>query len=193
MKGHLERTVTLSAGAILALALSLGLSWGLDRLLPPDTWPTGALPLIFLMHGVTVIAAWLYRWASVLYIAPGLVIGGLLFGQGLPVLDPTSVWVVAATSLAVAPLGFAMMDWAGIGCSPSQRLDRKCWRVLVLAGLKASFFGYLLRAGLAKLTAAEAVLDAAHAAQTMLSEMLGLMTMLVLLMLVFRWSRAVAG
>ena len=82
MKGHIERTVTLSAGAILALALSLALSWGLDRLLPPDTWPTGALPLIFLMHGVTVIAAWLYRWASVLYIAPGLVIGGLLFGAG---------------------------------------------------------------------------------------------------------------
>lgn len=69
--------------------------------------PSAVMCLVFLPHGVRVLAAWLYRGRSMAYLLPGALLCNLHFA-GARALDPE---IVAGTlaSLASAPLAFALV------------------------------------------------------------------------------------
>lgn len=185
---HLSRGLTVSCAAFVAQAVSVLLMKAGILVWPGADPDVVVLPLIVLVHCVTVFAAWMYKWWAIPYAAPGIILASLIFPGGSQLGLVEEAWVVSLSSLTMAPLGFAMMDWAGINENPTQRLNQKAWRVLVLGGFKASFFGFLLRSAIFNLTH-EMQLTAVEGVRSIASEMAGLVFGLVVLMAAFRLMR----
>lgn len=186
---HVSRAATVAAAAFLTFSFSLLLVRNDPQLIAAGEPTTAAMPFLFLVHGISVFAAWLYRWWAIVYVLPGILLAIVLF----PVASSSphlmdAPWLISISSLITAPLAFGMMDWAGINEKPSQRLDRRSWRVLVLGGLKASLFGFLLRSVFVSNTQDVQVLPL-QAIRSISAEMLGLCVCVFALMLMFRYIR----
>lgn len=69
-------------------------------------FPTMVMSLLFLPHGVRVLAAWLYGWRSMAYLLPGAMACNLHFA-GERALAP-DVLAGTVASLAASPLVFAL-------------------------------------------------------------------------------------
>lgn len=68
--------------------------------------PTTAMSILYLPHGVRVLAAWLYGWRSVLFLLPGALLCGLHFAANSAVHADFAIGVIA--SLLASPLAFAV-------------------------------------------------------------------------------------
>jgi len=71
--------------------------------------PSVVMSLLFLPHGVRVLAAWMYGWRSVVYILPGAVLCNLHFA-GEQAFAP-DILIGTLASLVAAPLVFTLVRW----------------------------------------------------------------------------------
>lgn len=92
----------LSAVYVWAYFLSVALVMPLQEMLLPTT----AMSILYLPHGVRVLAAWLYGWRSSLFISPGAFLCGLHFAAHHTLGANFVVGLFA--SLLVSPLAFAL-------------------------------------------------------------------------------------
>ncbi len=134
--------------------------------------------LLFLPHGVRVLAAWLLGWNSIIAIAPGVLIANLLFMQAVP--EAVSFPVLMVNILA-APAVFQALYSFGWKIAP--RSDRSpCWPCVMVAGFIIS----VVTASLMNLLFGSALED--YIAY-MIGDFFGLFFLMLLLMLVFRRLR----
>ena len=178
------RTATLSSLAFLLMAASTVLHLNGESF---------GSPVIFCAFGLIVVAAWLYGAASILYIAPGLLLFDLIM------VEPGDFWISGLTSSALfalvcAPFSFATMRWAGISTSAELSSNAKLWRIIILGGIKTSVFGLVLRSLVTSVTAADSAfqtdfLTAIPVSLTFLSEMIGLVAFMLMVTLILKLTR----
>lgn len=101
--------------------------------------PSVIMSLLFLPHGVRVLAAWIYGWRSVAYLLPG-VVGCNLHFAGDQAFSPGSLTGMAL-SLVAAPLAFAAVR--GIVGARVVTVGTARLQTVVLTGFAASVFNLL--------------------------------------------------
>jgi hypothetical protein len=139
--------------------------------------------LLFLPHGVRVIAAWLYGWRSLLFLAPGAVLThSYLYGSGGFSFD---YMVAVFSGVVCAAIGFWFFALLGMDFRLSNR-NRVNWRDVMLAGAASSivnsvgtkiFFGN----------------DVQTAAARFFGDVTGMVVSIFILMLIFRVMRQLGG
>ncbi|MFP1646034.1 hypothetical protein [Pontitalea aquivivens] len=130
---HALRTGALSLVLVLSFTMTSEVLYPLQRLFVPEAWQF--FHVLYLPHAVRVIAAWLFGWTSILYLAPGSFLVILIWN---PI--EASVWQAALVYLVVnvsSPLTFQMLCM-GRGRSTTGMRRAMNWRGLVLAGLIAA-------------------------------------------------------
>ena len=92
--------------------------------------------LLFLPHGVRVLAAWLLGWRAVFALLPGVFLVFALLG-GSDVFLPSRLMAIVI-AVTTVPAVFYMCKWAGRDLFP--RPDRKpCWSCVMGVGIITSF------------------------------------------------------
>ena len=139
--------------------------------------------LIFLPHGVRVVAAWLYGWRSLPFLAPGAILThSYLYGTA-----GFSVDYMMAVFFGVfcAALSFWFFAWFGMDfrLHKSKRVN---WRDVMLAGVVASILNSIG-------TAVFFENDLPTASARFLGDVIGMVVSIVILMMIFRWLRRFGG
>jgi hypothetical protein len=166
-----------SSSYVLAFAITFAVLMPLQNAVLPAFGNYASL--LFLPHGVRVIAAWLYSWRSLLFLAPGAVLThSYLYGSGGFSFD----YMVAVFSGAVcAAFGFSFFALLGMDFRLSNP-NRVNWRDVMLAGAASSivnsvgtkiFFGN----------------DVQTAAARFFGDLTGMVVSIFILMLIFRAMR----
>ena len=130
---HLRRTLLWSLCLLCAFGVSTWVVEPLTERLSPDTAVNAIL--LYLPHGVRVIAAWLFGWKSAAYLLPAnlayfaTLTGGEMSGLSIALL-------LGAVSIS-APLAFQILAFFGfdLRADPVLRFN---WRSVVFAGGMAS-------------------------------------------------------
>lgn len=136
--------------------------------------------LMYLPHGVRVLAAWLLGWRSVVAIAPGAFVSqNLLFEQPIWDFDFFGVFFIG---IVVAPLAFSLLKFAKFDASAREE-NPPCWQCVMVVGIFAS----LLNALLANLVLGTLTIDFLG---YLVGDVSGLFFLVLILMLVFRQMRA---
>ncbi|WP_254429860.1 hypothetical protein [Ruegeria atlantica] len=92
--------------------------------------------LLFLPHGVRVLAAWLLGWRAIFALLPGVFIVFAFLG-GTDVFLPSRLLAILI-AVTTVPAVFYALKWAGWDLFP--RLDRKpCWLCVMGVGVITSF------------------------------------------------------
>ncbi|CAD0186447.1 hypothetical protein RUESEDTHA_03355 [Ruegeria sp. THAF57] len=92
--------------------------------------------LLFLPHGVRVLAAWLLGWRSIYALLPGVFIVFAFLG-GSDVFLPSRLMAIAI-AVTTVPAVFYLLKWVGWDLFP--RTDRKpCWSCIMGVGVITSF------------------------------------------------------
>lgn len=107
-QGHLKIAAVVSALYVWAYFMTVTVVAPVQEMLLPST----VMSLLFLPHGVRVLAAWIYGWRSVIYILPGAVLCNLHFAGDRAFAPEVVIGTMA--SLIAAPLVFALVRvWLG--------------------------------------------------------------------------------
>ncbi|MCL7464773.1 hypothetical protein [Phaeovulum sp. NW3] len=176
---HALRTGALSLALVLSFTVTSEVLYPLQRLFVPETWQI--FHVLYLPHAVRVIAAWLFGWASILYLAPGTFLVILIW-------DPVAAsgWQAAVVYLAVnvaSPLTFQLLCM-GRGAPTVPRRRAMNWRGLVLAGLIAALMNALALVAMAGSQLFPAQLQVMLG--LVLGNVLGIVVSLFLLLALFR-------
>lgn len=139
--------------------------------------------LLFLPHGVRVLAAWLLGWRSVLALLPG-VLAVFVYLAGWGVLAPSRLAAIAI-AVTVPAAVFALCRRLGWDLSPT-RQGRACWACIMGAGLLISIVTSLLT----NLVLGSPPKD--YIAY-LIGDFFGLFFLLLLLMFLFRYLRRHQG
>ena len=140
---------------------------------------TSRASLLFLPHGVRVLAAWLMGWRSALALLPGVFLA-FFYVAGLEVFTPSRLAGIFI-AVTIAPAAFEAFRLLGVNLAP--RPDRTpCWICIMIAGLVASVAGSMLT----NLALGSAPVD--YFAYV-IGDMAGLFFLMLALMLVLRWMR----
>lgn len=134
------------------------------------------------LHGVRMIAAWLFGWWSVLILLPAILFFYLVYFLQGATFGP-EFHLVALAYVVSAPLAFTILRTA---IPDRPRPSRFEWRSIVLAGAISAFANSLAYGTLRSPYPADAsplVWLAGH----MLSQVLGLVMFLAIAMLALRW------
>lgn len=135
--------------------------------------------LLFLPHGIRVIAAWLYGWRSLILLAPGSILAhSYLYGASGFSIDYMVAVFFGVFCAALSFWFFALLGW-------DFRVDqvrRVNWREVMLAGVAAS----VLNAVGTKLFFGN---DIATASARFIGDVAGMFVCFFLLMLIFRFAR----
>ncbi len=143
---------------------------------------------VFLPHGVRVLAAWFLGWKSLIPLIVAPLVSSLVFAPvaGHALVAPILMSLVAAGALA-AILAFEAMRLAGVNLYFGNAAGLN-WRLLLLVGGIAALFDAVSRiwvyGGLLPAQLTGEVL-----AVVLIGDMLGLLVMMFVLMLIFRWFR----
>lgn len=131
-QGHLKIAAVVSALYVWAYFLTVTV------VAPVQEWllPASVMSLLFLPHGVRVLAAWIYGWRSVIYLLPGAVLCNLHFA-GDRAFAP-DILIGTAASLLAAPLAFALVRWA-LGAA-AVAVGRARLQMILAVGFAASIF-----------------------------------------------------
>lgn len=117
-----------AAYAVTMTALS-GLLFGIQ------TDPTATASLIFLPHGIRIIAAWLYGWRAVLYILPGTYLTHAFRMQGVSI----DLWILMAPMFGVVCASLCFDLLARLGLDLRFRAEGNTnWRDIIMVGVLAS-------------------------------------------------------
>lgn len=137
--------------------------------------------LLFLPHGVRVLAAWLMGWRSALALLPGVFLA-FFYVAGMEVFTPSRLAAIIV-AVTVAPATFEAFRLLGVNLAP--RPDRTpCWSCIMIAGLAASMAGSMLT----NLALGSAPVE--YFAYV-IGDMAGLFFLMLVLMLIFRWMRRI--
>lgn len=136
--------------------------------------------LLFLPHGIRVLAAWVLGWRSVIALTPGVLISLILFAN-MPVPGSISL-AILAVNVAVAPAVFQSLYFLGWKIAP-QSGRTPCWPCVMVAGLIIS----VVSSSLINLIFGSASVD--YFAY-MIGDISGLFFLMLILMLIFRSLRA---
>ena len=101
-------------------------------IIPPSE---SAASLLFLPHGVRILAAWLLGWRSIIAIAPGAMIGYIVL-RGETAFDVGPL-LGMAIGITVAPAVFQLLKWLGWDLSPDPR-RMPSWTGVMIAGFITS-------------------------------------------------------
>ncbi len=135
--------------------------------------------LLFLPHGIRVIAAWLYGWRSLILLAPGSILAhSYLYGASGFSMDYMIAVFFGVFCAALSFWFFALAGWD----LRVHRARRVNWRDVMLAGVAAS----ILNAVGTKLFFGN---DMATAAARFFGDVAGMFVCFFLLMLIFRLAR----
>lgn len=135
--------------------------------------------LLFLPHGVRVIAAWMYGWRSILFLAPGAILThSYLYGSAGFSLD---YMVAVFSGVVCAALGFWLFARLGLDFR-IDRSDRVNWRDVMLVGAAASIVNSVG-------TKIFFDNDLATASARLVGDVTGMVASIVILMLMFRAAR----
>ncbi len=140
---------------------------------------TSRASLLFLPHGIRVLAAWLMGWRAVLALLPGVFLS-FFYVAGLEVFSPSRLAGIFI-AVTIAPATFELFRLLGINLAP--RPERTpCWICIMIVGLVASVAGSMLT----NLAFGSAPVD--YFAYV-IGDMAGLFFLMLALMLIFRWMR----
>ena len=175
------RPVAVHSGALfLAMVLTWLVISPLQKLILPQTKVQGiSATLIYLPFGIKIISAFFEGWRSVLYLLPGAVLASVLFMD----LSWTSsrTYISLCISYGTAPLIFSAVNWAS-HCAhhpvPSPELS---WRKLIAVGFLSSIMISLLIHLFYVYPNTQSVDIRLNAIKFALGDMLGLITVLMLL------------
>lgn len=136
--------------------------------------------LLFLPHGVRVLAGWLLGWRAVIALLPGVLIAIALLA-GVDGVVKSAQMGVAAVALCVSPAvfhGLALLGW-DIRPHPERQ---PCWPCVVFAGLLISALNALLT---------NTILDSAPEEYVafLIGDFFGLIFLMMILMYLFRSLR----
>ena len=138
--------------------------------------------VVYLPFGVKVILAYFERWNAILYLAPGMFLANWLVLK-LPFSTPINI-ALFAVSYCTPPAVFFVLDW-------TLKIDRlsidlsRAWRILVVGSVIVAVLNSLV----INLIVQEVALPNITAASILgliISDMLGLITVLAILIAVFR-------
>ena len=139
---------------------------------------------VILSFGLIVLAAWLYGWRSIPYLLPGIALQAILEGYA-PAEILSSADGHALMVTLCAPFAFTTMRWAGIDTEVDLTGGRRVWKIILLAGVKASAFALILRSLLDDLFPTH-TLSFSIAYPTVLSDIAGLAVFMLILIGIFR-------
>ncbi|MCA0930280.1 hypothetical protein [Ruegeria profundi] len=123
-----------SLAYIVASLLTFEVLTPLQNMFFPE-YPSRA-SLLFLPHGVRVLAAWLLGWRAVFALLPGVFIVFALLG-GSDVFLPSRLMAIVI-AVTTVPAVFYICKWVGWDLFP--RPDRKpCWACVMAVGIITSF------------------------------------------------------
>ncbi len=88
--------------------------------------------VLFLPHGIRVLAAWILGWRSFLYLLP------VIFYNIYIVLDSREQIYAYLFSMLSAPAAVVAVSWAGMR-SPQDFKQRQQWRVILIVAVLSSF------------------------------------------------------
>lgn len=142
--------------------------------------------LVFLPHGVKIVAAWVFGWRALAYLLPALAFR-IFTGGSIDI--PRAEFALLATFLmASAPLSFSVMRAFGIDVIGDRFLSMN-WRVLLFVGLVSSVMNAVAIHVIAfhELPAQEHL---PGMLRVVAGDMVGLFVVLTMLMMASRWMRA---
>lgn len=170
-------TLLISAAVVVAFAVTFAVVMPVQNAFLPAFGNYACL--LFLPHGVRVIAAWLYGWRSLIFLAPGSVVThGYLYGVSGFTFD-----YVAAMSFGVICAAFSFWFLAQVGMDFRIEKSRRVnWRDVMLAGVVAS----ILNSVGTKIFFEN---DLQTAAARFVGDVTGMFVSFFLLMLAFRFVR----
>lgn len=130
MKEHVQNLVIVSVFYIVAYSVTLGFIAPLQKMLLGNVSP--AISLLFLPHGVRILAMYFYGWKSVLYIMPVSYLFLALSNYTGTGLDP------------LAPIVSALACYFGYTCSnlilrsETKQLSIRKWKFFLIVGAASS-------------------------------------------------------
>lgn len=170
-------TLVISTAYVLAFAATFAVVMPVQDSVLPEFGNYASL--VFLAHGVRVIAAWMYGWRSLLFLAPGAVLThSYLYGAGGFSFD---YMVAVFSGVVCAALGFWAFARLGLDFRLSDR-NRVNWRDVMLVGAAASIVNSVG-------TKIFFDNDLATASARLVGDVTGMVASIVILMLMFRAAR----
>lgn len=141
--------------------------------------------LIFLPHGVKIVAAWLFGWRALAYLAPALALR--VVEGGMIDVSTAEFVVMSAFLMASAPLAFSVMRSFGIDVIGDRALSMN-WRVVLFVGMVSSGMNAVAIhvIGYQELPAQQHL---PGMMRIVVGDMVGLFVVLAVLMLGARWAR----
>ncbi|WP_342585428.1 hypothetical protein [Ruegeria sp. ANG-S4] len=134
LKGWALDTVLASSAYFAASILTFEVLMPLQNVFFPE-YPSHA-SLLFLPHGVRVLAAWLLGWRAIFALLPGVFLVFAMVG-GWDVFLPNRLLAIGIAVTTVPAVLYAC-KWAGWDLFPSP--DRKpCWLCIMVVGIVTSF------------------------------------------------------
>ncbi len=170
-----------------ALVIAYVVTW--ELIMPGQKLFMTMLPtlatLFYLPFGIKVISAFFEGWRSIIYMTPGIAIGNM-YWVNMP-FDALTTYAAWAASYGTAPAIFAMLDW-------TIRNDRRnvtagqAWRTMIVGGAASSVIISVLVHVIRHRNIPQDDFIVSML-KYMIGDMLGLLTILALLMCVFRYMR----
>ncbi len=128
MTGRTDRRVApvllhhagITAGASVLYIWAYFLTVDVVAPLQAAAFPHMVMSVLFLPHGVRVLAAWLYGWRAVAYLLPGALLCNLHFAGEAAFSAPILAGTLA--SLVAAPIAFSLLHrlWPSVAIEPGR-------------------------------------------------------------------------
>ena len=178
LKLNLSLFVIVSVSFIAAYTMVAGFTQPVQKILFPNV--TDVVSMMFLPHGIRVLAIWLLGWRGALYLIPPayLMWAISVFGVGVEL----DVWSPLVSIAAVYAGVFLVRYIAGL--PPQENSLHVSWRQCLLAGLAASLLN-----GLALSILIAGDVDWYLTAGYSFGDILGQIVMMLLLILIMRVGR----
>ena len=136
MKEHFQNFIVLAIAYVVSFSLTMSIISPLQAILFPSV--SNSISLLFLPHGVRMLAAHYFGWKSIVYLLPPSYLMYALMiqthGDILPITTPL-------VSLIAAYLGMTLIGY--LADISSRDLTNSTWKWLLLAGFLGSIFNGL--------------------------------------------------
>ncbi len=134
MRAWVSETFFASLAYVVASILTFEVLSPLQNMFFPE-YPSRA-SLLFLPHGVRILAAWLLGWRAIFALLPGVILVFAYIG-GTDVFLPSRIMAILI-AVTTAPAVFYALKWIGWDLFPKP--DRKpCWACIMGVGVVTSF------------------------------------------------------
>lgn len=175
-----QETAVTSLAYVLAFFTTFEVLMPVQALFFPDF--ENRASLLFLPHGVRVLAAWLLGWRSVVALLPG-VFAVFLYIAGWGTFEPSRIAAIVI-AITVPAATFHLLRLLGWDLSPAKR--RPCWPCIMIVGLVISLVASTLTNYAFGSPPEEYI-------AYLIGDVFGLFFLMLILMLIFRQLRQGPG